>query len=107
MPFIDRHAATRLTELREDAGLSQEGLARAVRLKSETEGWYKVHGSVDAFTIRAIEDFGHCPSERVRVALSLFFGVPHRELWQPAQRRPIATSLRSRIAKDRAERVRA
>jgi DNA-binding XRE family transcriptional regulator len=87
MPFTDHFAATRLIELREQAGLSQEGLAQALKRKAREEGWYKLHGAVDAFTIRRIERDGHCPSERVRMVIALFFDCQPRDIWQPQNRR--------------------
>jgi hypothetical protein len=97
MPFIDFQAANTVRDLREDAGYSQEGLSRAIRDKAQSDGWYKVHGAVDAFTIRAIEKHGHCPSQRVRVAIALFFGVSHRDIWQPGNQRADATPIRDKM----------
>ena len=89
MPFTDRTAAERLAELREDRGLSQEGLALAVAQIAMANGWLKPGGigKVDADTIRRIERDGHCPSERVRLVLALFLGVQIREIWEPRNRR--------------------
>lgn len=97
MPFIDNVAAQRLAELREDRGFSQEGLASAIRKHALAQGWLKPNGlgAVDADTIRRIERDGHCPSERVRLVLSLFFEVPIREIWEPSHRRQLA---RRRVA---------
>lgn len=89
MPLQDHHAAAALQELREDAGLSVEGLAKAIQHRAHREDWYKVHGAVDAFTLRRIEDDGHCPSERVRLVIALFFGVGPRDIWAPKNRRVI------------------
>lgn len=88
MPAVDYHAAALIAELREEQGLSQEGLARAIRRKAEGERWFKIHGAVDAFTIRRIERDGHCPSERVRLVIALYFGRQPREIWQPVNRQP-------------------
>lgn len=89
MPFTDSIAAQRLTELREDRGLSQEGLAVAVHRYAKEQGWLKPNGlgAVTADTIRSIERTGHCPSERVRLVLALFLNVPVRDLWEPRNRR--------------------
>lgn len=89
MPFIDHSAADRLRELREDRGLEVEGLALAIRRRATDEGWYKVHGAVDAFTLRRIERHGHYPSARVRLVIALYFEVDHRELWRPGNRREL------------------
>lgn len=97
MPFIDQIAAAQIRDLRETAGLSQEGLARALRLKAEREGWYHERGAVDAFTIRAIEQLDHLPSLRVQMALSLFFGVDRRAIWRPENRQMAGLSLRQRM----------
>lgn len=96
--FIDTHAAEKLAELREDAGFSQEGFAKALRAKAEEEGWSKVYGAVDAFTIRAIEDYSHVPGARVRLLIALFLEVQPRDIWVPANRYPAAKSLRARMA---------
>lgn len=89
MPWTDARAAARIEELREDRGLSQEGLASAIQLLAKTEGWYKVHGAVDAFTIRRIERDEHVPSERVRLVIALYFGVQPRDIWEPRNRRAV------------------
>lgn len=89
MPFTDHHAAHRLAELREARGLSQEGLAKAIRRHALANGWLKPDGlgAVDPDTIRRIERDGHCPSERVRLVISLFLGVQIRDIWEPGNRR--------------------
>lgn len=90
MPMTDFHAATTVRDLRESAGKSQEALARDIRRMAETNGWFRVHGAVDAFTIRRIERDGHCPSERVRFVIALYFGQQPRDIWRPENRRPVA-----------------
>lgn len=92
MPFVDYIAADRVRNLREDRGLSVEGLAKAIKLAGNADQWGQVHGAVDAFTLRRVEREGHCPSERVRLVLALFFGIDRRDLWNPANRRPIETA---------------
>lgn len=89
MPFIDIRAADQLRALREDRGLSVEALATDIKRVAARNDWYKVHGAVDAFTLRRIEDQGHCPSERVRLVVALYFGLRPSEIWQPANRRPV------------------
>lgn len=86
MPFEDHHAAATLRDLREDAGLSVERLAESIRRKAEQERWYKLHGAVDADTLRRIEDTGHCPSERIRLVIALFFDRRPRDIWRPENR---------------------
>lgn len=90
MAQIDVHAAEVVRDFREDAGLSVEGLASAIQLRSQQEGWFKIHGAVDAFTLRRIEATGHCPSERVRFVIAHYFGVGPRDIWQPRNRRKVA-----------------
>lgn len=98
MPYTDHRAADRLRELREDAGLSVEGLATAIRTKARSEGWTKPggHGAIDAFTLRRIERDGHCPSERKRLVLALYFGLGPRDLWMPANRRYVDSDGKKR-----------
>lgn len=84
---VDHRAADTIRELREDRGLSQEALGKAVKREALARGWYKVHGAVDPYTIRRIEDTGHVPSERVRMAIALYFEMQPREIWQPQNRR--------------------
>lgn len=98
MPFIDYSAADRVRELREDRGLSVEGLANAIKRYAAAQGWAKVHGTVDAFTLRRIEEDGHCPSERVRLVIALFFEIRPREIWRPESRRAIDHDSRRRKA---------
>lgn len=99
MPWTDERAAARIEEAREDLGLSQEGLANAIKLFAQERGWYKVidgraHGAVDAFTIRRIEK-GHVPSPRVRVVIAVYLSsstgkpVQPRDIWEPRNRRPV------------------
>lgn len=91
MPYADHVAATRLVALREDAGLSQEALAKAIKRYAQEQDWYKLHGAVDAFTIRSIERDGHCPSERVRLVVALYFRTHPRVIWEPQNRRHVET----------------
>lgn len=98
MPFIDWQAANTVRDLREDAGLSQEGLANAVKRRGLAEGWYREHGALDAFTVRAIEKHGHVPGQRIKVALALFFGVSHRQIWRAENRHIDATPIRQKMA---------
>ena len=95
--YTDFVAAERLTTLREDRGLEQEGLAKAIRRHALKQGWLKEggYGAVSADTIRSIEKDGHYPSLRVQLALALFFGVDRREWWKPQNRRPV---IRTRVA---------
>lgn len=97
MPFTDRQAAVKIRELREDAGYTQDGLAKALRRKALAGGWPPEIGTVDAFTIRAIEDHDHVPSQRIKVALSIFFDVSHRDLWKRENSVPIAEPIRQRV----------
>jgi DNA-binding XRE family transcriptional regulator len=95
LPYADHVAAARLVELREDAGLSQEALAHAIKRYAQEQDWYKLHGAVDAFTIRSIERDGHCPSERVRLVIALYFGAQPRSIWQPQNRRAVEARRRA------------
>lgn len=92
--FTDYRAAERVQELREAAGLSQEGLAAAIKREAKSRGWYKLHGAVDAYTVRRIERDGHCPSERVRLVIALYFECQPREIWEPQNRRSLAPNRR-------------
>lgn len=89
-PFTDYVAGDRIATLREDRGLSREGLAKALRLHAEANGWLKPGGigAVSAETVKAIEE-GHLPSERVRLALALFFGVDRRSIWDARNQREV------------------
>jgi hypothetical protein len=89
MPFVDYTAADRIRELREDRGLSNEALANAIKRYALEQDWAKVHGTVDPFTLRRIEHDGHCPSERVRVVIALFFEVRPRDIWRRENRREV------------------
>lgn len=86
MAFTNYDAADKLKELRETAGLSPEGLARAIRDAAETAPWGD-RGCVDAHTIRRIERRGHVPGPRVRFVISHFYGVPMHEIWNEAKHR--------------------
>ena len=88
--WLDFHAASKLVELREERGLSQERLAAEIKRYAKEQGWFSAHGAVDAFTIRRIERDGHCPSERVRLVIALFFGLSPSDIWSPANRRRAA-----------------
>jgi len=78
--------------------LSQEGLARAIQREARSRGWFKLHGAVNAFTIRRIERDGHCPSERVRLVIALYFGCQPRDIWEPQNRRTAPPVLPTRKA---------
>lgn len=91
LPFVDHHAAAALRDLREDAGLSVERLAAEIKRVAIREGWFKVHGAVDAYTLRRIEDDGHCPSERVRLVIALYFARRPRDIWKRANREEVAS----------------
>lgn len=99
MPFIDQHAKAKVRELREERGLSQEGLAIAIRRHARREGWLSEDGigAVDPFTIRRIESFGHCPSERIRLVIALFFGVRPNDIWQPSNRLKVTREQRDAL----------
>ena len=97
MPFTDRQAARKVRELREDAGLSQERLAAALRRRARAGDWPAEVGTVDASTIRAIEDLDHVPSQRIKVALALYFDVPWRSIWERENCVPEATPIRARL----------
>lgn len=85
--WTDHAAGGVVARERELRGLSQEGLANAIKRFAVDEGWFKVHGAVDAFTIRRIERDGHVPSERVRLVIALFFDTEPRAIWEPQNRR--------------------
>lgn len=91
MPYTDNTAAERLIELREGRGLSQEGLATAIKRHARENGWLEVGGigAIDGVTIRKIEETNRCPSERVRLVIALYFGVAIRDIWHPANRRQV------------------
>lgn len=88
--FVDTVAASRIRDLREARGLTQEGLAAAIRLMAELNGWHKGFGPVglDAFTVRAIERDGHVPHISRQLGLALFFEVDRRDIWNVENRRP-------------------
>lgn len=84
MPYINPTAARQIRKLREQRGLVPESLAAAICRFAEAKQWEI--GTVDASTIREIENTGHIPGPRVRLVLALFFGtVPHR-IWRDADR---------------------
>lgn len=86
MPFTDSHAAERLVELREAAGLSPEHLAKEITAMAKSAGWTK--GAVDAYTIRRIEkDPYPVPTVRVQFVIAHYFGLAPHELWQPRYRK--------------------
>lgn len=93
MPFIDTAAAARIREEREARGLSPERLAQEIAELTRREGWKL--GAVDAFTIRRIEGRpdrpGRVPGIRVQCVLGLYFGIPHTEIWKPANRISVAS----------------
>lgn len=88
MTFADPVAAARLKELREGRGFSPEGLAADIKRSALRAPWGD-RGCVDPHTIRRIERDDHVPSLRVQFVLAHYFGVTMRDIWSPAQRRPV------------------
>jgi DNA-binding XRE family transcriptional regulator len=76
MQYTDSSAARLLTELREGAGLSPEGLSRAIFAAGL--------GYVAGRTIRNIEKREIVPTLRVRTALARYFDRPARSVWRTA-----------------------
>ncbi len=92
MAFTDHHAAEKLRELREAAGYnSAEALALAIRLAAPEAEWGK-RGTVDAWTIRKIEQ-GHVPGPRIRFVLAGYFGCSQSTIWEPRNWKPVERSI--------------
>ncbi len=89
MRIVDYIAAERLADLREQRGLSREALAADIRRVAVEQGSFRVHGAVDAFTIRRIERDGHCPSERVRLVIARYFELNPKDIWDRSNRHRI------------------
>lgn len=87
-PYEDFSGADTIRRLREDAGLTWNGLARAIRRRAIAQGWNAPDGpgALDPATIKAIEK-GHLPSLRKQLVLALFFGVDRRDIWKPENKR--------------------
>lgn len=60
----------------------------AISRHALANGWLKPNGlgKVSADVIRQIERDGHVPSERVRLVISLFLGVPYTDIWDRRNR---------------------
>lgn len=86
MALIDTYAASRLTELREQRGLSPEALAIEINAAALAAGLGS-RGAVDPHTIRRIERHGHVPGVRVAFVISSYFELVPHELWHPGNRR--------------------
>lgn len=81
MAFTDHTAAASIRELREGQGYnSPEALAAAIKLAAPKSGWGH-RGTVDAWSIRAIEDKGHVPGPRIRFVLASYFGREVSDIW--------------------------
>jgi hypothetical protein len=92
MAFIDHRAADEIRRLREDAGYnSAEQLAAAIRLAAPKAPWGK-RGTVDAWTIRKVEE-GHVPGPRIRTVLAGYFGLAQRDVWQPRNWQVVEVSI--------------
>lgn len=92
LAFIDHIAASTIRDLRESAGLnSQEQLASAIRIASEKASW-REKGTVDAWTIRKIEQ-GHVPGPRIRFVLASYFGREAKDIWQARNWQAVETSV--------------
>lgn len=76
MQYTDSRAAALVTELREEAGLSPEGLSRAIFVSGL--------GYVSGRTIRNIEKFETVPTLRVRNSLARYFERSPRAIWMNA-----------------------
>lgn len=70
----DLYAAQRITELREDMGLSPEALSYAVHRESPRT-------PVSGRTIRRIEATGRIPTPRVKYGIAMALGLKPSELW--------------------------
>lgn len=55
--------------------MSPEALAADIKMRAKSEPW-GARGTVDAWTIREIEDRGHIPGPRIRFVLASYFGEP-------------------------------
>lgn len=76
MQYTDSLGADLLVQLREEAGLSPEGLSRAIFVDGL--------GYVSGRTIRNIEKFETVPTLRVRAALAAYFKRSPRSIWRNA-----------------------
>lgn len=85
MALIDTHAAGRLSEMRQDRGLSPEALSDELKRLAVQAGWGS-RGAADGHTIRRIERHGHVPGERVRFVITAYFGLKPHELWERGNR---------------------
>lgn len=93
MAFADHTAASKIRVLREQAGYnSAETLATAIRVAAAKGAEWGRRGTVDAWTIRKIEE-GHVPGPRIRFVLASFFDVEAEEIWQQRNWKPIGTSI--------------
>jgi len=92
LAFTDHHAAEKLRELREAAGYnSAEALASAIGLAAHKADWGK-RGTVDAWTIRKIEQ-GHVPGPRIRFVLASYFECEQNAIWEPRNWKPVERSI--------------
>jgi hypothetical protein len=92
MAFTDHHAANEIRSLREAAGYnSAEQLATAIRIAAPKAPWGK-RGTVDAWTIRKVEE-GHVPGPRIRFVLASYFGRDQTDIWQPRNWQVVETSI--------------
>lgn len=87
MRSTDPAAAALLTELREQACLSPEQLARAIFLGG--------HGYVSGRTVRNVEKDHVIPTLRVRGAIAAYFERTPRDIWRNA---PVFHDRRNRVA---------
>jgi transcriptional regulator with XRE-family HTH domain len=78
VPFIDRQAGERLTELLELIGVSPETMAVQISLLARKKDWR--NGTIDASTIRRAER-GLVPTRRSRFVIAQYLGVPLDEIW--------------------------
>jgi transcriptional regulator with XRE-family HTH domain len=86
----DRYAAGFIAELREERGLSAEGLANEIRAARVKDARGRDLGTVDAHTIRRIERDGHVPTPRVKLLIATFFGERMTDIWRPRSGRGVA-----------------
>ncbi len=94
MPYADYTAANTVRNLREAAGFnSPEELEAAIRVAAEKGAPWAHRGTVNAWTIRKIEE-GHVPGARIRYVLSSYFKrEPSDPIWETRNWEIVETSI--------------
>lgn len=89
-PFEDQIAAARIRDMREERGLHQNTLAKAIQRMAAEKGWDKPGGpgAISEDTVASIEA-GHYPSLPKQLVLSLFFECRIRDIWEPQNKRSV------------------